>query len=336
MEKRLSKTIVYFLVFQWFIFAGWVIFQVFQHDLSRDDFWYLTFTRSKDLLHDLDTWFKHSNGRYFTAILQITLFYLPTTWIYPAIIGGFLMFLLVSAFFHIMRYATKLSHRILLWILFFELVILGLPAKSDTLFWPSGIFSHSIGLLFLLPILFPNNKQTQVTLLSAVAIPMAGIGETAGLIFFLILLTQCLEQKNLRLIVPILIFLAGWFGHFLIPASSSRLDQLHDQSRISFIHAFFATGWQNLKLLPQTLGIAVLWGMIRFTFKLPTCTANTERIIFVLSSYWLVYLLFIAFIMKDAEPARASLFIHLITWYLMGLVFQRWFGFLLNKQKVLS
>ncbi|MCX7697286.1 MAG: hypothetical protein N2Z72_06305 [Bacteroidales bacterium] len=337
MEKRISKTLISIFVIQWFFFIGWIVFESFRYDLSRDDFWYLTFTRSGNLFQDLNTWFHHSNGRFTTAVLQTILFYLPTSWIYPTIVGGFLLLLFFISYLVLPKLTSVFSVRILLSCLFFEMIILSLPAKADTLFWPSGILSHSIGLAMMLPILYHmENKQYHVGLTSVFSFFIAGIGETAGLIFFMLLLSWFLNHKKPQYFIPILFFVIGWIVHFFIPASLSRLQLLHEQSHIDYFHAFLATSWQNIMLLPQTLLISALWGIIKYIFDLPLTEKRNKGIFQSLLIYWLIYLLFITFVMKDAEPPRAALFIHFMTWIMLSSVLQRWLIHLKDKKKLFS
>jgi len=317
MEKRQKERSLadILLIIPAIVFAVFFILQAWSFVLHSDDLWVLQYCNSGDLFSDFSFWWHHNNGRYSSALFQLIFFRFPQ----PAIAISSAIFVLGINFLTVRMLLLTLINKgflqtkniVLFSVLATAAIYFSSPDVLDVFFWPSSVFVHGLSVAAMLSIaaflLKPGLTGFIISIVSAVF--LGGASETAAFlsIFMLIGGIFIIKTNPVQTIALLIILLTGMIIHYFAPASQIRSDELIDAAPQGFSRAMAVVVYHDVQRLIVSFAVATL--MI-FTFSgIQTGLLHKKlkpgiAFLFPLSAT-ITYLVFIAYVMRDAEPARA-------------------------------
>lgn len=280
-----------------------------------DDLWVLQYCISKSFSADFSFWWHHNNGRYASAFFQLVFFRLPQ----PFIAISSAIFVLGTNFLSVrMLFGTlikngliKAGNTLLFSILTVAAIYFSSPHTGDVFFWPSSVFVHGLSVAAFIFICIYLFTQDNLRLLIAIvsAIFLGGASETAALLSIFILTsgTIFLRVNPRNTIILLFILTGGLTIHYFAPASQIRSEELINAAPQGILKAIAVVVFYDA--LRIIISFAILTLMLLPFVRISSISLKkklTSKIAFLYPLLAAIpYFIFIAYIMRDLEPARA-------------------------------
>ncbi|MBN2729280.1 MAG: hypothetical protein JXR53_08655 [Bacteroidales bacterium] len=312
-EKSLNNALLFLPVIG---FLAFFFMRAFTFHLHDDDFWVLKYCTHGNFFGDFQFWWQHNNGRYASALLQMLFMRLPqsSTVLSSAVFCLSICLLASRSFFRSLEIEGyfKTGNLIIYSSILTAAIYLSSPQISDVFFWPSSIFVHGLSVAaFLLTVSWLINPSKLGFLLAIISsIFLGGASETAAILALAIIIFAYFFKKNssINIIIPFGLLITGMLIHYFAPASLARSNLLANASNLSFIKAAMLSAFLNIKTAFFSLIILfiMVWPLTHlFTEKLKKIKQIRILVLLPLGMAF-IHTLFIALIMRDAEPPRAA------------------------------